>query len=259
MTVAPVGLRCPEHAGGRKPVKTLGRNVVVRAPQTPMAGTTALVTKTLIGINIAIYVVGAVQGNGFNNPGGSLYQKLWLDAFNVHNGGWWRLFTTMFLHANVVHILFNMLALWWFGGPVEEYLGRARFILLYVVAGLAGSAGALFQTPGITVGASGAIFGILGAMLILEYQATGRLGGNAMTLIIINLIISFSFSGISWGGHVGGLFGGILGTLAFARFGRGHAAYGRLGLVGVVSLVAIGVASVLLAIWKANSYIPHGF
>ena len=81
-----------------------------------------------------------------------------------------------------------------------------------------------------TVGASGAIFGILGAMLILEWQATGSLAGQAMTLIVINLLFSFTFSGISWGGHVGGLIGGILATLAFARWGRGHAAYGRLGL-----------------------------
>ena len=147
-----------------------------------------------------------------------------------------------------------MLALWWFGGAVEDYLGRARFLLLYIVSGLAGSAGALLQTPGVTVGASGAIFGILGCMLILEWQATGRLGGNAMTLIVINLAISFGFSGISWGGHVGGLIGGILGTLAFARWGRGHAAYGRLGLTGVAGLLLVGAASVAIAYWKVKGY-----
>jgi membrane associated rhomboid family serine protease len=147
-----------------------------------------------------------------------------------------------------------MLALWWFGAPVEQYLGRARFLGLYFVAGLAGSAGALVQTPGITVGASGAIFGVLGAMLILEWQATGRLGGNAMTLIVINLALSFAIANISIGGHIGGLIGGILATLAFARWGRGHAAYGRIGLGGALGLVLIAVASVAIAYWQVRGF-----
>jgi membrane associated rhomboid family serine protease len=146
-----------------------------------------------------------------------------------------------------------MLALWWIGAPVEQYLGRARYLGLYLVAGLAGSAGALVLTPtAVTVGASGAIFGILGAMLILEWQATGKLGGNAMTLIVINLALSFTLSNISIGGHVGGLIGGILATLAFARWGRGNAAYGRLGAGGIAGLVGVAVLSVAIAYWKVR-------
>ncbi len=252
MTPAPVGIRCPEHAGGRRQTRTVGRRIVVRAPQTRLAGTQALATKTLIAINIALYLVGAVQGAGINAPGGSLYEKLWLAGPEVAQGDWWRLITTSFLHANLLHIAFNMLALWWFGAPVEEYLGRARFLGLYFAAGLAGSAGALVQTQQVTVGASGAIFGILGAMLILEWQATGRLGGNAMTLIVINLILSFTISNVSVGGHVGGLVGGILATLAYARWGRGHAAYGRLGLGGVLGLALVAAASVAIAYWQVR-------
>lgn len=250
--MAPVGIRCPEHAGnaGRR-TRLRGPAPVVRA-QRQIEGTFAPVTKALIVINFAIYLVGAVQGAGLNSPGGSLYEKFWLDAYDVHNGGWWRLITTAFLHANIIHIGFNMFALWVIGAPVEQYLGRVRFLSLYLVAGLAGSAGALLQTPFITVGASGAIFGILGAMLILEWQATGKLGGQAMTLIVINLAFSFTFSGISWGGHVGGLIGGILATLAFARWGRGHAAYGRIGLGGALGLVLIAVGSVAIAIWHVH-------
>jgi membrane associated rhomboid family serine protease len=104
------------------------------------------------------------------------------------------------------------------------------------------------------VGASGAIFGILGAMLILEYQATGRLGGNAMTLIVINLALGFAIANVSIGGHIGGLIGGILGTLAFARWGKGHAAYGRLGLTGVAGLLVVGAASIAIAYWKVRGY-----
>ncbi len=250
--MAPVGIRCPEHAGnaGRR-TRLRGPAPVVRA-QRQLGGTFAPVTKALIAINVAIYLVGAVQGGGLNSPGGSIYQKLWLDAYDVHNGGWWRLITAAFLHANIIHIGFNMFALWVIGGPVEQYLGRARFLGLYFAAGLAGSAGALLQTPLVTVGASGAIFGILGAMLILEWQATGKLGGQAMTLIVINLAFSFTFAGISWGGHIGGLIGGILATLAFARWGRGHAAYGRIGLGGALGLVFIAAASVALAYWKVR-------
>jgi membrane associated rhomboid family serine protease len=249
MTAAPVGLRCPDHAGSAR--RPRGPRPVVRA-QRQLGTTVAPVTKALIAINVAIYLLGAVQGAGLNNPGGRLYAKLWLDAYDVHNGGWWRLITAAFLHANIVHLGFNMLALWWIGAPVEQYLGRSRYIGLYLAAGLAGSAGALLQTQGVTVGASGAIFGILGAMLILEWQATGRLGGQAMTLIVINLAFSFSFSGISWGGHVGGLIGGILATLAFARWGRGHVAYDRLGLGGVLGLVLISLASVAIAYWQVR-------
>ena len=200
MTVAPVGLRCPDHAGGAaRRSKIRGPRPIVHA-QRQLGATVAPITKALIAINVAIYLIGAVQGGGINNPGGSLYAKLWLDGPQVADGGWWRLITAAFLHANLIHIGFNMLALWWFGAPVEQYLGRARFIGLYLVAGLAGSAGALLQTPGVTVGASGAIFGIL----------------------------------------------------AYARWGRGHAAYGKIGLGGALGLVMIGAASIAIAYFKVR-------
>jgi membrane associated rhomboid family serine protease len=253
----PVGIRCPDHAtaSGRRSATRVKPRPVRRAPGIALASGQAPVTRALIAINVVIYLIGASQGAGLNNPGGSLYSKLWLDAPLLHDGGWWRLVTTMFLHASVLHIAFNMLALYWIGSPVEQYLGRARYIGLYLVSGLAGSAGALLQTPGVTVGASGAIFGILGAMLIIEWQVTGRLAGNAMTWILINLVISFSFSGISWGGHVGGLIGGILITLAYAHWSdRGRAQYGELGLGGVLGLVIVAAGSIALAYWKVRGY-----
>ncbi len=257
MTAAPVGLRCPDHATNRPSVGTNLRRRVVVAPQRRASTTPALVTRVLIALNVGIYLVTAVQGSGINAPGGSLFDKWALYGPAVAHGDWWRLITAAFLHANIIHIGFNMLALWWFGAPVEEYLGRARFLGLYAASGLAGSAGALVAAPtAVTVGASGAIFGILGAMLILEWQATGRLGGNALTLIVINLAIGFAYNGsggnISIGGHIGGLIVGLLATLAFARFGRGHAAYGRLGLAGVAGLVVVGVASIAISYLKVR-------
>jgi membrane associated rhomboid family serine protease len=259
-TFAPVGIRCPDHAsatgGRRSPTTRLTPRPVRRAPGIALATNQAPVTYALIAINVLIYLIGTSQG--MNNPNG-LYAKLWLDAPQLHDGGWWRLVTTMFLHASVLHIAFNMFALWVIGRPVEQYLGSARYIGLYFVSGLAGSAGALVQTPGVTVGASGAIFGILGAMLIIEWQATGRLAGNAMTLIVLNLVLGFAFNGvggnISIGGHIGGLIGGILVTLAYAHWSdRGRAQYGQLGLGGVLGLVIVAAGSVAIAYWRVRGY-----
>jgi membrane associated rhomboid family serine protease len=256
-TFGPVGIRCPDHSGVRSgPTTRIRPGPVRRAPGIALATNRAPVTYTLIAINFLIYLIGASQGGGVNSPGGSLYAKLWLDAPQLHDGGWWRLVTTMFLHASVLHIAFNMLALWVIGRQVEQYLGSARYIGLYFVSGLAGSAGALLQTPGVTVGASGAIFGILGSMLIIEWQVTGRLAGNAMTLIVINLVFSFAVPGISWGGHVGGLIGGILITLGYAHWGgeRGRAQYGQLGIGGVLVLIAVAAGSIAVAYFRVRGY-----
>ncbi len=252
VTFAPVGLRCPDHAASDNAPK-VQRQVqrVVRGAR--IRPTDAIVTKILVGLNVVVYLITVAQGSGLNDPGGSLFNKWALFGPLVDHGDWWRLITSAFLHASVIHIAFNMLALWWLGAPVEMVLGRVRFIGLYLVSGLAGAAGALVANPNaVTVGASGAIFGLLGAGLILEWQATGSIAGNYLTLILINLAISFAVPGISIGGHVGGLIGGILATLAFARFGRGHAAYGKLGLLGIASLLAIAAGSVLISYWKVR-------
>jgi membrane associated rhomboid family serine protease len=213
------------------------------------------VTWALIGINVIVYLITVAQGQGINDPGGTLMVKWWLYGPAVANGDWWRLFTAAFLHGNLIHIGLNMLALGWFGTAVERYMGHARYLGLYIVSGLAGSAGALIATPtSPTVGASGAVFGILGAILIIEYQQTGTLIGQAFILIAINLYLSFTINGISAGGHVGGLIGGILGMLAISRFGRAHLAYGRPGLVGIAALAGVGLLSIAVSYWKVRGY-----
>ena len=243
MTPAAVGIRCPDHAG---------RSRTIRAPRiVARPSGTANATKALIGLNVLVYLLTAAQGRG----DGSVFVNFVLFGPWVGQGDWWRLVTSMFLHWSFIHIATNMVALWFVGAPVEQYLGRVRFVLLYFVSGLAGSAGALLQAPQSPIaGASGAVFGILGAMLILEWQVTGSLAGQAMTWIAINLVISFAIPGISWGGHIGGLIGGILVTLTFARWGRGHAAYGRLGLPGGLGLTVVAVGSIALAYWKVRGY-----
>ena len=166
----------------------------------------------------------------------------------------------MFLHASLIHIGFNLYALWLIGTPVEQYLGRVRYLGLYFVSGLAGSAGALVLSPlAPTLGASGAVFGVLGAMMILEWQTTGRLAGTAMTLIAINLLLDFVINStggaISIGGHIGGTIGGDphhARLRALAR--RAGAVRAARDLADVLGLVAVAAASVAIAYWKVRGY-----
>ncbi|HUZ15193.1 MAG TPA: rhomboid family intramembrane serine protease [Gaiellaceae bacterium] len=261
-TFAPVGIRCPDHAGARggKKSRQIKPPTVHRAEGVALATGSAPITKALIAANVAIYLITVEQGGGgLNNPGGSLLDRWILYGPLVIHGGWYRLVTNMFLHANLLHIGFNMYALWIIGTPVEQYLGRVRYLGLYFVSGLAGSAGALVLTPhSPTLGASGAVFGVLGSMMILEWQITGRLAGNAMTWIAINLVVDFVYNGfggaISIGGHIGGAIGGILITLGYAHWRGGRAQYGQLGLEGLVGLVAVAAASVAIAYFKVRGY-----
>jgi membrane associated rhomboid family serine protease len=251
MTPAPVGQRCPEHSGRPQGV----RRVATGARRGTFEGTGALVTKALLGINVAIYVITAAQGSGINSPGGSLFGKWLLYGPAVANGDWWRLLTSAFLHANLIHIAFNMYFLWFVGSAVETALGRGRFLAVYLISGLAGAAGALVFTPkSPTVGASGALFGILGAAVVLERQRDYVLGGSALGLVVINLILSFSISNISVGGHIGGLIGGVLCALVLSKFGRGHAAYSRVGLWGIAGVLAVGLLSLAVAYLKVRGY-----
>jgi membrane associated rhomboid family serine protease len=272
MTMAPVGIRCPEHSGRPQGAQRVTHGV----KRATFEGVGAKVTRALIGLNVAVYVAELAQGSGVNGNHGSIYQEGALIAngvkvgdqlaglpagvqfdnlVGVAHGDWWRLITATFLHYGPFHLLLNMLALYWFGSLLEQRIGSGRFLLLYLVSGLAGSAGALILDPTTpTVGASGAIFGILGAGLVLERQRDYVFGGSALGIIVLNLVFTFSIPNISIGGHLGGLLAGALATLGLSRFGRGHVAYGRAGPLGVATVVAVGIASVLVAYWKARGY-----
>jgi membrane associated rhomboid family serine protease len=254
MTVAPVGLRCPEHSGKPQGMQRVTRGV----RRATYEGTGAVVTRLLIALNVGVYLAELASGADINGVGGSIFRNGYLYGPYVADGDWWRLITSNYLHYGPIHLGMNMVSLWILGGPLETMIGRGRFLLLYVVSGLAGSAGALLWNPDSqTVGASGAIFGIIGAVVILERQGTYVFAGSAMGLLVANLVFTFAFASfISVGGHLGGLTGGALGTLALSRLGRGHAAYSRVGAVGIAALVAIGVASVAIAFWAADRSKP---
>jgi len=218
-----------------------------------VSGRTPIVTQTLIAINVLVYLIQLGMGASVDADEGWIFVHGVLYGPFVADGDWWRLITAAFLHHGPLHLGLNMLALWWFGAPVELFLGRVRFLLVYLVSGLAGSAGALLVTPtSPTVGASGAIFGILGAALVLERQRLYVLGGSALTVIVVNIAFTLFVPGISIGGHLGGLAGGALATLALTHFGRTHPVYGRTALSGIIGVLAVGAISVLVSYWKVR-------
>lgn len=256
VTFAPVGLRCPDHAGTasrttRKAVRTVQRPLARRGI---VVKTAAPVTRLLIALCVIVYLITVAQGSGLNAPGGKLFGDWILYGPLVDHGDWWRLITAAFLHGSIWHIAMNMYALWWLGAVVEGAIGSSRFLLLYLASALAGSAGALVLDPGKpVVGASGAIFGILGAGLILEWRASGSLLGGFGMMILLNLAISFGFrSYISLGGHVGGLVGGIVGMAVIVGRRRFRTSWDWPTAAG---LVAVGAASVVIAYLKVRGVV----
>jgi membrane associated rhomboid family serine protease len=226
-TFAAVGIRCPEHSGKPQGVEKVTRTV----RRAHYEGSGALVTRSLIAINIIVYLATIATGGGLYSDAGTIYTHGVLFGPSVANGDYWRLLTSAFMHYGPIHLGMNM---------------------LYLVAGLAGSAGALLLDPcSLTLGASGAIFGLFGAALVLERQGVFVYGGSILGLIVLNFLLTFGLSGISIGGHLGGFVGGILAMLGFSRFGRTHALYGRAGLLGWGVLLGVGIASVVLAILTA--------
>jgi membrane associated rhomboid family serine protease len=251
MVFSAVGIKCPECAGTPKGAK----RAATRVRSAAGSRTEFMVTNAIIVVNVLVYLVQATGGGTLTNPSGEIFQKGFLRAYEVGAGDWWRLVTNEFLHGSPIHLFFNMLMLWWFGRPLEALLGRGRFLAVYFLSILAGSAGALLVSPDVaTIGASGAVFGILGAGLVLERNRIDVFGGSALFVIILNLAFTFAVGYVSIGSHVGGLIGGALAVLVLARWGRGHAIYGRIDALAVAGLVGIAVVSIGLAYFRARGY-----
>lgn len=244
MVFSAVGIKCPECAGTPTGARKTASRVRVAAGR----GGGYVVTRALVGVMIAVFVIQALAAGDIRGLGGEVFREGALYGPLVADGEWWRLVTASFLHAGPIHIFFNLLMLWWFGRPLEELIGRGRFLGVYAVAVFAGAAGSLLIAPeNATVGASGAVFGILGAGLVLERNRIPVFGGAALAVVAFNLVFSFVLSNVSIGGHVGGLLGGALAMLVLSRFGRGHAVHGRVGAIEIVGLVALAALSVAIA------------
>ncbi|MBO0685884.1 MAG: rhomboid family intramembrane serine protease, partial [Candidatus Dormibacteraeota bacterium] len=186
-----------------------------------LAGRTPTVTYVLIGTNLFIWAAGALltlqSGSAAGLFSGDALVGLGgLYGPRVASGEWWRIITSGFLHAGLLHVGFNMLALFALGPSLENALGRLRFVVLYFTALIAGSLGALILSPGqLTVGASGAIFGLMGAFL--AGRPAGFRPGQIVPWIVINLVLTVYMPGISIGGHLGGLAGGFLAGFVLFR------------------------------------------
>jgi membrane associated rhomboid family serine protease len=257
MTPAPVGLRCPEHSG-----KPQGIQKVVRPAQRAVTGVGSrrvnVVTMTLIGINVAVYLAELAAGGGVDGTNNWIYNHGALFAsgqftfggpvMGVAHGEWWRMITAAFLHYGPLHLGMNMYGLYLGGTLLEGVIGRWRFALLYLASGIAGSAGALVVTPNsATAGASGAIFGVFGALFVLERKRHISTGGQVAVLIVLNLVFTFAVPGISIGGHIGGLIAGV--ALMFM-----YLQYRRSTLYSLAATAAVIAISVVVAYLKIRHY-----
>jgi membrane associated rhomboid family serine protease len=241
MTPAAVGLRCPDHSGKPQGVRKVA-SAATRATTGLGSRRVNAVTMALIGLNVLVYLAELAAGGTVNGLGNTIYEHGALFGPLVANGDWWRLITSAFLHYGPLHLAINMYSLYFGGTILEQVIGRWRFALLYLVSGLAGSAGALVHTPNVpTVGASGAIFGVFGALFVLERRGNIATGGQVAGLIVINLIFTFALSSfISVGGHVGGLIGGVLLMLALVRFRRSWQ-------LSVAAAAVVAAATIIIA------------
>ncbi len=167
-----------------------------------------VITWVLIGINVLLFALSLVS---------NLTEMLAVNRFAVINGEYYRLFTGIFLHANIFHLLFNCYALYIVGMQLESFLGKGKFLLVYLLSGLAGSCLSIFFSTGYSVGASGAIFGLLGSLIYFGYHYRVYLESvvksQIIPLIILNLLLGL-MPGIDNWAHIGGLIGGVLATMA---------------------------------------------
>jgi membrane associated rhomboid family serine protease len=257
MRPASVGFHCPDDVEqGRRTIRAPRTSVGARIMESP-----PYVTGTLLALNIVAYVVTATApAASFNDPGagattgkGVFFKWQLLPVFVRYEHRYYELVTSAFLHVSLLHIASNMLALVFVGPALEQLLGRWRFIAVYLLSALGGSALIYaFGSPTTpTVGASGAIFGLFGACLVL----VRKLGLDLqwlLSIVVLNFVLTFSISGISKLGHIGGFGTGILASLAIAGL---PAARNRIptrlqaaGLAGLLALIVI-VVVVRTATW----------
>ncbi|MFF8101031.1 rhomboid family intramembrane serine protease [Streptomyces sp. NPDC016640] len=247
MVDASVGFQCPECVRGGSGT---GHAPSASVPRTIAGGAVAadprLLTKILLGINIAVFLAVQIRPSLLRELYliGAWPPAPYLPTQGVAEGEWYRLVTSMFTHEEIWHIGFNMLGLWWLGGPLEQALGRTRYLALYLMSGVAGSALTFLLAEGTTasLGASGAVFGLFGATAVLMRRLRYDMR-PIIALLVINLIFTFGWSNIAWQAHIGGLVAGA--AIGYAMV---HAPRERRALVqyGTCALVLAGVVLTIL-------------
>jgi membrane associated rhomboid family serine protease len=244
MTPTPVGMRCPECA--RQKTRVTRGAVGAGRYDAPA-------TYALIALNVAAYLVEIVSGTGGLSPGNSsVLVDFGLFGPFVADGDWYRLLTYGFLHSSLIHIGFNMFALYFLGRILEPGIGTPRFVAVYLASVLGGAFGALLLSPDtLTVGASGGVFGIFAATFVIARErGIDALASNIALILLLNLAISVFAPNISLGGHLGGLAAGAICALAIVAGERGMLGRSRLPVeIAAMVLVALGsVAGALSAV-----------
>jgi membrane associated rhomboid family serine protease len=248
MVSASVGFQCPDCV---RQGSGTGHHPAASTPRTLAGGVAAadprLVTKILLGINLAVFVLVTAAPEALLDDL-VLLGRAWDptpppgSVAGIAEGQWYRLVTSVFLHQEVWHIGFNMLGLWWLGGPLETALGRVRFLALYLLSGLAGSALTyLVAAPNQpSLGASGAIFGLLGATAVLMRRMNHDMR-PVLVLLALNLVLTFTMGGIAWEAHVGGLVAGVLIAIGLVHAPRARRTAVQAGTCALVLLVSAAV------------------
>jgi len=235
---ASVGQHCVDCvAEGRRTVRRPVTISGARADRKPV------VVSVLIAVNVIVFVITAVQSGSVMDLSHSLLYAEWglSPQFTAH-GYWYQLVTAGFLHVNPIHILMNMFALYIIGRDMERILGPTRFTAVYLVGLLGGSVAVLLfgASDGFTVGASGAVFALMGGLLVIVYRLKLN-PGQVIGMIVINLVISVAIPGISLLGHVGGLVTGGLLTAALVYAPAQRRAQWQVGAVAVLVAVLVGL------------------
>jgi membrane associated rhomboid family serine protease len=244
MTSTPVGMRCPECARERTRVRSGPGAFSPTASKMPA-------TITLIAINVIVFIAELATGGGAASiGGGSLIHDAGLRGPDIAAGDWWRVITGGFLHAGFLHLALNMYVLYVAGSILEPGIGTPRFLGIYFVSLLAGSLGALIVDPNTTtVGASGAIFGLMGAVIVVARgRGVEQLATQFGIFVLLNLLLTFGVSGISIGGHIGGLIGGTVAALLVIfveQRMRGQRQGYVIELIGIVVMIAATFAGAL--------------
>lgn len=251
MTPTSVGMRCPDCAGERTKVRRLhgrGTSATYARPMSPYDPRTWSVTQGLIVINVIVFLwevaggvsLGGGSAGGYAYVHGVLFGPLMSGPYHQY----WRLLTSGFLHASIIHIGFNMLSLWFVGRALEPAIGRAYFAAIYFSSLLAGSFGALLFTPGIPeLGASGAIFGVFGALIMVARARHIPLWQSGLLpILVFNLIYTLTIADVSIGGHLFGCLSGFASGWLVTEHGEKHdrraVVFGGCLVIAVASVVA---------------------